>query len=178
MIVQTRPTLNLHGQEVEPLQPRSDPEPTQGAVASAADGNGRSRKATLIVHSGDLDRAYAAFIIANGAAAFGLQTTVFFTFWGLNLLRKGGLDKAPLSKMHLLGLGDAIIKGRMAKANVTPLSRLLADSQELGVKLLACDLTLEVMGVSADDLIPEVGGICSVGGYLAEAQDSQITLFI
>ncbi len=173
------PTFNLHGEQLEPIDPAAHGCVATGAVVPLAAGQeGAVRKATLVVHSGDLDKAYAAFIIANGAAAFGLETTVFFTFWGLNLLRKGGLQKASLSKMHLLGLGDAMIKSRMAKANATPLAQLLADSQALGVKLLACDLTLEVMGVSEQDLIDEVSGVASVGSFIAAAKDSQITLFI
>ena len=139
----------------------------------------KADKATIIVHSGDMDKMYSALIVANGALSMGMEASLYFTFWGLQRLQKGGLEKGPLSKMHFLGLGKWMIKGRMKKANVAPLERLLNDFRELGGKIIACEMTMEIMGVSKKDLnqdiIDEYG---AVGTYIREARESKITLFI
>lgn len=136
-------------------------------------------KATIIVHSGDMDKLYSALIIANGALSMGMEASLYFTFWGLQRLQKGGLEKGPLSKMNFLGLGRWMIKSRMKKANVAPLEKLLKDYKELGGKVIACEMTMEIMGVKKEelqqDLIDEYG---AVGTYIHEARDSKITLFI
>jgi peroxiredoxin family protein len=138
-----------------------------------------AERATIILHSGDVDKVYSALIIGNGALAMGMQASIYFTFWGLQRLRKGGLEKGPLSKMHMLGLGKWMIKRRMKKANVAPLEKLLRDFRELGGKVIACEMTMEIMGVSRkdlrEDLIDEYG---AVGTYVRAARDSEITLFI
>ena len=136
-------------------------------------------KVTIILHSGDMDKLYSALIIANGALAMGMEASIYFTFWGLQRLQKGGLDKGPLSKMHMLGLGKWMIKRRMEKANVAPLEKLMTDFKELGGKIIACDMTMEIMGIRREDLredlIDEYG---AVGTYIQEARESAITLFI
>jgi peroxiredoxin family protein len=136
-------------------------------------------KATIIVHSGDMDKIYSALIVANGALSMGMEASLYFTFWGLQRLQKGGLEKGPLSKMHFLGLGKSMIKSRMKKANVVSLEHLFKDFKELGGKVIACEMTMEIMGVSKEDLdqnlIDEYG---AVGTYIHEARDSKITLFI
>ena len=136
-------------------------------------------KATIIVHSGDMDKLYSALIIGNGALAMGMQVSIYFTFWGLQRLQKGGLEKGPLSKMHMLGLGKWMIKQRMKKANVAPLEKLMADFKELGGKIIACEMTMEIMGLRREhlreDWIDEYG---AVGTYVQEARGSAITLFI
>jgi peroxiredoxin family protein len=136
-------------------------------------------KATIVVHSGDMDKIYSALIIANGALSMGMEVSLYFTFWGLQRLQKGGLEKGPLSKMHLFGLGKWMIKRRMKKANVVSLEKLLTDFKELGGKIIACEMTMEIMGVTKDDLrhelIDEYG---AVGTYVHEARDSKISLFI
>ena len=144
-------------------------------------------KATIILHSGDMDKLYSALIISNGALAMGMEASIYFTFWGLQRLRKdsvlslpkGGLEKGPLSKMHMLGLGKLMIEQRMDKANVASLEKLMADFKELGGKIIACDMTMEIMGISREDLrgelIDEYG---AVGTYIQEARESAITLFI
>jgi peroxiredoxin family protein len=136
-------------------------------------------KATIIVHSGDMDKIYSALIVANGALSMGMEASLYFTFWGLQRLQKGGLEKGPLSKMHFLGLGKSMIKSRMKKANVVSLEHLFKDFKELGGKVIACEMTMEIMGVSKEDLdqnlIDEYG---AVGTYVNEARDSKITLFI
>jgi len=144
-------------------------------------------KATIILHSGDMDKLYSALIICNGALAMGMEASIFFTFWGLQRLQKNkvlslpkvGLEKGPLSKMHMLGLGKLMIEQRMDKANVASLEKLMADFKELGGKIIACDMTMEIMGIRREDLredlIDEYG---AVGTYIQEARESAITLFI
>ncbi len=136
-------------------------------------------RVTIILHSGDMDKVYSALIIGNGALAMGMEASIYFTFWGLQRLQKGGLEKGPLSKMHFLGLGRWMIKRRMRKANVAPLERLMADFKELGGRVIACEMTMEIMGLRREDLredwIDEYG---AVGTYIREARESAITLFI
>jgi peroxiredoxin family protein len=133
---------------------------------------------TIVLHSGDLDKALAAFILATGAAAKGIITTMFFTFWGLNILKKGGIKKAKLSKMNMMGLGKMMVTRMMQKKNVAPLAELVSDAEELGVKLVACEMTMDLMKVKKETLIPQVTEIGGVGSYLDEASDSNINLFI
>jgi len=136
-------------------------------------------KATIIVHSGDMDKVFSALIIANGALAMGMEVSLFFTFWGLQCLKKGGLEKGPLSKMNMLGLGKWMVKRKMKKAGVVSLERMMQDFKELGGKILACDMTMEIMGIKQEDLREElISDYCAVGTYLNEARESKITLFI
>lgn len=152
---------------------------------------------TLVVFSGDLDRALAAFIIANGAAALGGKVTMFFTFWGLNILRrenaapvkKGFLDRMfgfmmpqganrlALSKMHFGGAGTALMKYIMKNKNVTPLPELIKQAQEQGVRIVACTMAMDIMGIHKEELIDgiETGGVAS---YLTDAQYAGTNLFI
>ena len=133
---------------------------------------------TIIMHSGNLDTALAGFIVATGAAAKGIDTTIFFTFWGLNFLKKGGTKKAKLSTMNMGGLGKMMIKRLMKKNNVATLEELIKDAKELGVKLIACEMTMSLMHVKKESLIPEVTGIGGVGMMLDNASKSNINLFI
>lgn len=138
-----------------------------------------SQKTTIIVHSGDMDKIYSALIVANGALSMGMEASLYFTFWGLERLKKGGLEKGPLSKMNFLGLGKWMIKSRMKKANVAPLERLLNDFKDLGGKIIACEMTMEIMGVGKEDLRQDlIDDYGAVGTYIQEARDSEITLFI
>ncbi len=136
-------------------------------------------RVTIVMHSGDMDKVYSALIIANGALAMGMEASIYFTFWGLQRLQKDGLDKGPLSKMHMLGVGKEMIKQRMEKANVVSLERLMEDFKELGGKIIACEMTMEIMGIKREDLredwIDEYG---AVGSYVQDARDSTVTLFI
>ncbi len=138
-----------------------------------------TEKSTIVVHSGDMDKIYSALIIANGALSMGMEASLFFTFWGLQRLQKGGLEKGPLSKMHMLGIGKSMIKQRMNKAKVSSLERLIQDFKELGGKIIACEMTMEIMGIKKEDLredlITEYG---AVGTYIQEARESTINLFI
>ncbi len=129
---------------------------------------------TILLHSGDLDKALAAFILATGAAAKGVETTMFFTFWGLKIIQQGGAQKAKLSKMNMGGLGKMMIKRLMKKKNVASLEELIKDASELGVRLIACEMTMDLMNVPKDTLIPEVKEIGGVGTYLDSASNSNI----
>jgi len=155
------------------------------------------KKLTIVVFSGDFDRAMAAFIIANGAAAMGYDVTLFFTFWGLNILRKHstvkikktllekmfgkmmprGPKKLALSKMNMLGMGPAMIKYIMKQKNVSSLSDLIEQAIEANVKLVGCAMSMDLMGIKHEELIGSVdqGGVAQ---YLNEAGQGKINLFI
>ena len=138
-----------------------------------------AEKLTIVVHSGDMDKIYSTLIIANGALSMGIEASLYFTFWGLQRLQKGDLEKGSLSKMHMLGIGKSMMKQRMNKANVSSLEHLMKDFKELGGKIIACDMTMEIMGIKREDLredlITEYG---AVGTYIQEARESTINLFI
>jgi peroxiredoxin family protein len=138
-----------------------------------------AERTTIVVQSGDTDKLYSALIIANGSLAMGMEVWLFFTFWGLERLKKGGLEKGPLSKMHMLGLGKWMVKRRMKQAKVVDLEKLMADFKDLGGKIIACEMTMDIMGIKREDLredlIDEYG---AVGTYIQQARDSAITLFI
>lgn len=136
-------------------------------------------KATIVVHSGSLDKLMSALIIGNGILAMGGEVTLYFTFWGLQRLIKGKLAKAPLSKMNFLGLGAWMMKKKMKKAGVASPERLMADFKELGGRIIACEMTMEVMGIKREqldeNLIDEFG---AVGMYVNETKQSRTSLFI
>jgi len=155
-------------------------------------------KKTIIVFSGDYDRAIAAFIIANGAAAMGDQVTMFFTFWGLNILRKPnrvktqgksllqkmfgwmmprGAGKLGLSKMNFLGLGPILMKKAMRDKNVMSLEDLIASARRQGVKLVACTMSMDVLGIAKEELFDDIE-YAGVASYLAEADEANVNLFI
>jgi len=168
-------------------------------VASASGPAGPAPKGTTaVVFSGELDRAMAAFVIANGAIAMGGKATLFFTFWGLNVLRKNpappvagkdfmdkmfgfmlptGPDKLPLSNMHMAGMGTAMMKQRMAAKNLPNLPGLMKSAIEGGVRLVACTMSMEAMGIKKEELIDgvELGGVAE---YLGAASETHANLFI
>ncbi|HII79409.1 MAG TPA: NAD(FAD)-dependent dehydrogenase [Methanosarcina sp.] len=136
-------------------------------------------KAVIILHSGDMDKVYSALIIANGALAMGMEASIYFTFWGLMRLKKGELEKGPLSKMNMMGAGKQMVKKRMEKAHVAPLEKLMNDFKELGGKIIACEMTMEIMGIDKEQIRTEwVDEWGAVGSYIHEARDASITLFI
>ena len=141
--------------------------------------NKEKKKATIILHSGDFDKIMSAFIIGNGFLSMGIPVTIFFTFWGLNALTKKGFKKAPLSKMNFFGLGRAMINMKMKKYNVASLDALAQSFKSLGGKMIACTMTMELMGIKKknlrEDLITDFG---SVGTYCYASTDANITLFI
>ena len=138
-----------------------------------------AEKATIVVQSGYMDTLYSALIIGTGALSMGMEVSMYFTFWGLERLKKGQLEKGPLSRMNLCGLGRWILRRRMKKKNVRSLEDLLHDYVELGGKILACDMTMEIMGISKEELRDDlISTYCAVGTYIQEARESEITLFI
>jgi peroxiredoxin family protein len=139
----------------------------------------QNRSATIILHSGGFDKIMSAFIVGNGFLSMGIPVTIFFTFWGLDALRKNGLTKAPLSKMNMLGFGKLMIQRRMKKHNIASLQELAGSFKRLGGRIIACTMTMELMGIGEKDLneslVDEYG---TVGKYCYVAKDSTITLFI
>ncbi len=133
-------------------------------------------KTTIIVHSGDMDKLYSALIIGDGALSMGMESTLFFTFWGLERLTKDGLNKGSLSmdKMDM-----SIFNSRLKQANVSTLEKLIQDYKELGGKIIACEMTMEIMGVKKEDLREElIDEYGAIGTYIHEARESKINLFI
>ena len=137
-----------------------------------------AKSMSIILHSNDLDKAMAAFILAAGAAAKGTNVTMFFTFWGLFVVKKGGADKSKLSKMNMGGLGTKMMKGVMKKNNVATLTELISDCKELGVRFVACEMTMDLMNVPKEALVSECTEIGGVGTYLDAASEGNVNLFI
>jgi len=137
------------------------------------------KKMTIIMHSNDFDKTMSALILANGALAMGYEATIFFTFWGLTLLKKGKLSSGPLSKMNLLGIGKRYMLNKLKKNNIATAERLIDDYKELGGKIIACDMTMEIMNLKKTDLNESlIDGYGGVGAYMQNASDSDINLFI
>jgi peroxiredoxin family protein len=166
---------------------------TENAVQEQQQANVYDGK-TLLMFSDDLDKAFAAFVIANGAAAMDCPVTMFFAFWGLNVLRKPasskgkdllskmfgfmmpkGPDKLTLSKMNMMGMGTAMMKYVMKKKNVKLLPELIACAKEQGVRLVACSMSMDVMGIRQEELIDgvEIGGVVT---FLTAAEKSNATM--
>ncbi|MEM2915232.1 MAG: DsrE/DsrF/DrsH-like family protein, partial [Candidatus Bathyarchaeia archaeon] len=155
-------------------------------------------EAAIVLFSGDLDRALAALIIATGLASLGTHVSIFFTFWGLNVLRKAqppkvkkdwlskmfgwmmpcGAKKLALSKMHMAGLGTALMKYVMQKKNVLSLEDLIKEAKKLGVKFIACEMAMNVMGLKKEELIDEIEEIAGVPAFAELARRGHPTLFI
>jgi len=153
--------------------------------------------ATMVVFSGDLDKAIASFIIATGAASMGKQVTMFFTFWGLNILKKKNkpsvkknfiekmfdmmlpknTDKLPLSKMQMAGMGPKMIKHIMKKNNVDSLDTLINNALNMGVNVVACSMSMDLMGIKKEELLDGVE-IAGVASYLSSTEDAGVNLFI
>ena len=151
---------------------------------------------TIVVFSNDLDKAMASFIIANGAKASGKDVTMFFTFWGLNILRKEnvkirksfidkmfdmmmpkGAKNLTLSKMNMGGLGSAMMKWVMKNKNISTLSELITQAQKNGIKFIACNMSMDVMGIKKEELLEgvEIGGVAK---YISESNNANSNLFI
>lgn len=155
-------------------------------------------KVTLVVFSGDLDKALAAFNLAVGAGAMGMEVDMFFTFWGLNIIKKnrgpiksrglmrkmlnrmnrGGSKRLHLSKFHMLGLGTWMMKRLMKDVNFPQLEELMDEARSFGVKYIACTTSMGIMGITKEALIPEVDSYAGVATYLAAAKDSKVNLFV
>jgi len=154
--------------------------------------------ATLVVFSCELDKVLASFVIANGAAAMGGDVTMFFTFWGLNALRKDmnrtpldkgfmdkmfgrmmpkGINALPLSRMHMAGMGTRMMKWRMNSKNLPSLEGLMADAKKAGIRMVACSMSMDAMGITHDELIDgvEIGGVAD---FLDACHQTKTNLFI
>ena len=157
----------------------------------------QKKRTTIVLFSGDYDKAMAAYIIANGAAAYDHEVTIFHTFWGLNALRKEemvpvkkgflekmfgkmmprGADKMGLSKMNFAGMGPKMIKNVMKKYNALTLPQLIEMAQEQDVKLVACTMTMDLLGLQEKELLDNIE-YAGVAAYLADAEDGNVNLFI
>ena len=162
----------------------------------ATGGNSADNK-TLIVFSDDLDKALASFVIANGAASTGKKVTMFFTFWGLNVIKKrekpavskdifgkmfgwmlpANSEKLKLSKMNMGGAGSWMMRLIMKKKRIDSLESLMAQAVENGIEMIACTMSMDVMGVKKEELMDNVvlGGVAT---YLERAEDANVNLFI
>jgi peroxiredoxin family protein len=156
-------------------------------------------KLSMVVFSGELDKALAAFVIGTGAVAMGMEVVMFFTFWGTPLLRDkakrvGGKDimgkmfgtmlpkgtgDVKLSKMNMAGMGTAMMKSLMKKKNVASLEQMIEMAGELGVTIYVCEMSMDLMGLKRDEMIeyPHMD-FCGVAKFLEEAKSSRIQLFI
>ena len=154
-------------------------------------------RATIVVFSGDLDKAIAAMVIATGAAAAGLQTSLFFTFWGLSLLKKKGAaspkhgikekmftlmtpsssESLGVSKMNYFGMGSKMLRSMMKDKDIASLEELIEMARDLDVKMIACTMSMDAMGIEKEELVSglEYGGVAA---YMADAASSRVTLFI
>lgn len=157
-----------------------------------------AKKMTLIMFSGDLDRALAGFMLATTAASMGMQVTMFFTFWGLNIVKpnqgkaagrglrkmlnimnRGGTRRLKLSKFHMAGVGTAMIKGLMTDINMPALDEMISMAKEMGVRFVACTTSCGLMGIHKGDLRDDlVDSWVGAAAYLGEASDADINLFI
>jgi peroxiredoxin family protein len=155
-------------------------------------------KATLVVFSGDLDKALAAFNLAVGAASMGMEVDMFFTFWGLNIIKRndapiksrglmrsmlnvinrGGARRVRLSKFHMFGIGTWMMKRLMKDIRFPQLEEMMDSAREFGVRFIACTTSMGIMGLAREDLIPEVDTVAGVATYLAEARESRVNLFV
>ncbi|WP_339176611.1 DsrE/DsrF/DrsH-like family protein [Solibacillus sp. FSL R5-0691] len=155
------------------------------------------KRTTIVLFSGDYDKAMAAYIIANGAAAYDHEVTIFHTFWGINALRKQepvavkkgflekmfakmmprGAEKLGLSKMQMLGMGPKMIKHVMNKHNALTLTQLVEMAQEQDIKLITCTMTMDLLGLQKEELLDGIE-YAGVAAYLADAEDGNVNLFI
>ena len=169
------------------------------AQMGAMDARIANNKLSMIVFSGDLDKALAAFIIGTGAVAMGMEVVMFFTFWGTPMLRAKdksvtgkdpvskmfgamlpkGASKLKLSSMHMGGAGTAMMKNLMAKKNVASLDEMINLAGELGVKIYVCEMSMDLMGFEPGEIIDYPGlTYCGVAKFLEEAIDSKVQLFL
>jgi peroxiredoxin family protein len=155
-------------------------------------------KAAIIVFSGDLDKLLASMVLATGAAAAGLETTIFFTFWGLSALKKKGTgtlsgkslkekmfammtpsstESMGVSKMNFFGIGAAMLRTMMKEKNVSSVEEMMQMARELGVKMIGCTMSMDVMGITREQLFDDVelGGVAA---FMAEAAHARVSLFL
>ena len=155
-------------------------------------------KAAIIVFSGDLDHLLASLVLATGAATAGLETTMFFTFWGLSALKKKGgvkmegkslkekmfsmmtprsTEKMGVSNLNFFGIGATMLRTMMKEKNVTSVEEMMGLARDLDVKMIACTMSMDVMGITAEELVDDVelGGVAA---FMAEAAHARVSLFL
>ncbi len=166
------------------------------AALEQSPAQGIEDRLAMVVFSGDLDKAIAAFIIATGAASMGLEVSMFFTFWGISAVKKqkvfsgknileqgftamlpGKLGELGLSQMNFFGIGAQIIRNLMKKHDVASPEELFAMARELGVRMVVCDMSRELLGIKDEELVEglETGGVAT---FLGDAARAKVTLFI
>jgi peroxiredoxin family protein len=153
---------------------------------------------TIDLFSGELDRALAAFMLATTGASMGMDVTMFFTFWGLNAIKKnegkikskgpmkkmlnwmnrGGSKRLKLTHFHMLGLGTGMMKGLMKEVNLPSIDEFIVMAKEMGVKMMPCTTSCGVMGVDEDAFRSEAGSMAGAAFFLNEARQSKVALFI
>ena len=155
-------------------------------------------KLSIVVFSGDLDHALAAFILATTGASMGMEVSMFFTFWGLNIIKKnkgsikskglkrkmfgllnrGGSSRLNLSKFHMFGLGTWMMKKVMKESNYPSIDEFITMAQEMGVKIIPCSTTCGVFGLTEDAFRSGVESLAGAAYFLGEARESKVALFI
>lgn len=166
-------------------------------VLPMSSGAPASNRVTFVVFSGELDRLQAAFTLATGASACGMDVTMFFTFWGVSLLRTqpttqakslvdrlfgwmlpGGADRAPLSRIHMGGIGRLMMQRQMRRKGIPSLADLVAIARESGIRFGICESTMQMMGIDRSELLPGVEfEVCGVAHVWDQAAGGQV-LFI
>lgn len=162
------------------------------------DETAKKEKMSIVLFSGDLDKALSAFILATTAASMGMEVSIFFTFWGLNVIKKnegeiqskgfahkllnfinrGGSKRLKISRFNMLGLGTMMIKGLMKEVNMPTIDEFITMSHEMGVKLIACTTSCGIMGLPEDAFRPEVDSVAGAAYFLNEARESKVSFFI
>lgn len=155
-------------------------------------------KLTIVVFSGELDRALSAFILATTGASMGMEVTMFFTFWGLNIIKRneggirskglmrkmfnfmnrGGSKRLKISRFNMFGLGTSMIKRLMKDINMPSLDEFITMAHQMGVKMIACTTTIGLMGLSENSFRSEVTSLAGAAYFLGEARGSKVALFI
>jgi peroxiredoxin family protein len=158
----------------------------------------KKEKMTIVMFSGNLDNALAGFILATTAASMGMEVSMFFTFWGLNIIKKnegsikskglmrkmlnfmnrGGSQRLKLSKFNMLGLGTWMMKKLMKDTNMPSLDEFITMAHQMGVKLIACTTTCGIMGIPEDSFRSEVESLAGAAYFLGEAREAKVSLFI
>jgi peroxiredoxin family protein len=196
MTVETTDVTTTENIDVQSLLARIDTLEQQVAELQNAPAQDIENNLSMVVFSGDMDKTIAAFILATGAAAVGMDVSMFFTFWGLSAVKKqkvytgknfiekgftamlpGGVNDMGLSKMNYFGTGAAIMRKLMKDHEVTSLPEMVEMAQEMGVKMTVCDMSRELLGVRDDELIDglEFGGVAA---FMGDASRSKVSLFI
>ncbi len=155
-------------------------------------------KMTIALFSGELDKALAAFMLATAGASMGMEVKIFFTFWGLNVIKKnegsikskgimrkmlnvmnrGGSSRLKMSKFHMFGLGTWMMKRLMKEVNLPSIEEFITMAHQMGVKMVPCSTSCGMMGLSEDAFRSEAEGIAGAAYFLNEARNSKVTLFI